>query len=31
MCHWCKRARELGGKMCKPCWKKQSRTKKKGK
>ena len=31
MCKWCKKARELGGKMCRPCWKRQSRNKKKGK
>lgn len=31
MCKACEAARKLGGKMCRPCWKKQNTNKKKSK
>lgn len=31
MCKWCREAQKRGGKMCRPCWKKQNVNKKKSK
>lgn len=31
MCKWCKLAQQLGGFMCRPCWRKMYNNKKKSK
>lgn len=30
-CKWCKLAQQLGGYLCRPCWRKMYKNKQKGK